>query len=354
MSVATSLAVLAATLAIAAAPPSPDPQVEALKQRIWASFSDVDTAQRALPAGKRATGPDLSKLYAARRAPIIADLWRIGSASAQTPRGMQALGLVVAWGEPQSSERALDLLVQDHADDAALAPLLEAGYGESSAPAKRSILIHLATTSHSQAVAGSSLYLLAQETLSSPAPLKARQVALDQLHRVRAHYRSQPTTLLGGDGHLGSVAGARLFREERLAVGARLPAMTASDLNGRPVSSAGFAGRYVLIDFWATWCPPCVAAFPELARLGRELGDRLRIVSISGDSSPVVAKSFIKREGADWIQWYAGPSGAVSRQWSNASYPYFLLVSPQGRIVATSQDVAAIATAVDGQLLRKH
>lgn len=346
----STLLATAAGLAVAA-PSAVDPRVDALKQQIWATFRDVDAAQNALPSAQRSSGPALQALYSMRRAPVVAELWRIGSTDPKEERGLQALGLVIAWGESRLAQRALTLAVRDHADDGALAPVLEGGYAESPAPAKRGALVRLAASSRSKAVVGASLFLLARETLSSATASSPHQrsAALAQLRRVKSAYSSQPTTLLaaGGSGRLGPAAAAVLFQEERLAIGARLPPMAARDLEGRPVSSTAFSGHYTLIDFWATWCPPCVAAFPTLADLQHDHGDHLRVVSISADANPASASTFVRRERASWTQWYAGPSGVVSPEWSNGSYPYFLLVGPTGRIVDKSQDVAAIKAAVD-------
>jgi thiol-disulfide isomerase/thioredoxin len=201
-----------------------------------------------------------------------------------------------------------------------------------------------------RAVTGSSLYLLAQEVLQDPAPAVRsadRQAALRRLRRVQTLYRDHPTTLLGGgpNRRLGVAAAALLFREERLSAGAILPPMAGRDLDGRAVTNATWAGRYTLVDFWATWCPPCVAAFPKLRDLSKRYGTHLRVVPISADATQQAARTFAKREGAGWDQWYAGPSGAASPAWSNASCPYFLLVGPDWRILRSGQDVPLIEAA---------
>ena len=345
-------AILVALLATTSAAPVPDAQVAALKQRIWASFSDVDTQQGALPPGKRATGLALQALYGARRAPVVSELWRVGAAAPKRPGGLQALGLVVAWGEPPLAQQALDLATRTHGDDDALAPQLEAGYDDSRAPRKRDALVRLAASSRSRSVRGSSLFLLARASLAAPSAAEAareRAEALSRLRRVVAAYGSEPTTLLaaGSSGRLGPAAAALLFEEERLAVGARLPPMHAHDLEGHPVSSNSLSGRYTLIDFWATWCPPCVAAFPALADMQRHHGERLHLVSISADASSSAPSAFVRKEGATWTQWYVGPSGTVSPEWTNGTFPYFLLVGPNGRILAAERDVTRLRAAVD-------
>ncbi len=77
---------LAAALAGSSVAAAPDPGVDALKQRIWAAFSDVDAAQGKLPPALRATGPALQQLYRSKRDPVVAELWAIGAADPRSPR----------------------------------------------------------------------------------------------------------------------------------------------------------------------------------------------------------------------------------------------------------------------------
>jgi len=71
------------------------------------------------------------------------------------------------------------------------------------------------------------------------------------------------------------------------------PVFTARDLDGREVSSASVRGKVLLVNFWATWCPPCRAEIPDLVRLQEKYRDRLQIIGISEDeSAPEVVKRF--------------------------------------------------------------
>lgn len=65
-----------------------------------------------------------------------------------------------------------------------------------------------------------------------------------------------------------------------------LPALELSDLDGHPVSLAALKGKVVIIDFWATWCPPCREAIPDLIDLKRQYGGQgLEVVGISLDDN---------------------------------------------------------------------
>src|SRR5688572_12694607 len=64
-----------------------------------------------------------------------------------------------------------------------------------------------------------------------------------------------------------------------------LPALDLVDLDGRAITNASFAGKVVLLNFWATWCGPCREEIPMLAALQTHYGDRLAIVGLSIDES---------------------------------------------------------------------
>ena len=68
---------------------------------------------------------------------------------------------------------------------------------------------------------------------------------------------------------------------------ASAPALTARDLDGHEVSLAALRGKVVLINFWATWCGPCRAEIPDLVTLQEKYRDRLQVIGISQDESPV-------------------------------------------------------------------
>jgi len=80
----------------------------------------------------------------------------------------------------------------------------------------------------------------------------------------------------------------RFFRNPAVA-----PAFVARDLDGRDVSSASLRGKVVLINFWATWCPPCRAEIPDLVALQEKYRDQLQIIGISEDEGgPELVRRF--------------------------------------------------------------
>jgi thiol-disulfide isomerase/thioredoxin len=68
---------------------------------------------------------------------------------------------------------------------------------------------------------------------------------------------------------------------------AAVPALSMRDLDGRPISSADWRGKVVIVNFWATWCPPCRAEIPDLVALQDKYRDRLVIIGVSQDEGSV-------------------------------------------------------------------
>src|SRR3954462_8908589 len=75
-------------------------------------------------------------------------------------------------------------------------------------------------------------------------------------------------------------AGTVKLRKERVEVAS----FTAPDLDGRAVSTAALRGKVVLVNFWATWCPPCREEIPDLVALQEKYRDHLQIIGVSQDS----------------------------------------------------------------------
>jgi thiol-disulfide isomerase/thioredoxin len=79
------------------------------------------------------------------------------------------------------------------------------------------------------------------------------------------------------------------------------PAWTAKDLSGKTLSSDELKGKVVVVDFWATWCPPCVAEIPGYVQLQKKYGEKLVIVGLSLDEGGEKAvKNFAKAKNINY------------------------------------------------------
>lgn len=83
-------------------------------------------------------------------------------------------------------------------------------------------------------------------------------------------------------------------------VGDTAPAFTVKD-DDRSVSLEQFRGKVVVLNFWATWCPPCVEEMPSLVQLQKRMGDRVVVLGVSNDTNKQAYDNFLKQYGVDFL-----------------------------------------------------
>lgn len=126
-------------------------------------------------------------------------------------------------------------------------------------------------------------------------------------------------------------------------VGTSAPGFTAYELDGTPVSLTDLEGEVVLLNVWATWCPPCREEMPSMQRLHDELGpEGLRIVAVSIDAAPGEVdpsgrrggdiEEFVTRMGLDFDIWH-DPSGRIQQTYRTTGVPESFLIDRDGAIV---------------------
>jgi peroxiredoxin len=97
-------------------------------------------------------------------------------------------------------------------------------------------------------------------------------------------------------GSLGLAACER-SSEKWPSVGDEFPAFSLSDLNGKFIDSNGYSSKAMLVNFWATWCPPCSKEMADLERLHRALSPKgLRLLAISVDDDANLVREFVRRQ----------------------------------------------------------
>ena len=112
-----------------------------------------------------------------------------------------------------------------------------------------------------------------------------------------------------------------------------IPPFLVNDLNGQVVSTAQLHGKVAIVNFWATWCPPCQEEIPEMMELQKEFQGKLQIIGVSMDDGPPEGvKQFADKIGMNYP--IVMGSDELSEEYGGIpALPTSFIVDPEGRVV---------------------
>lgn len=175
----------------------------------------------------------------------------------------------------------------------------------------------------------------------APALTQAGQPDVKRADFVIDYTRSNPNPQFGNDRFAWSPPeGAQNIAEARPAaqqasgaalVGQPAPPFKLDTLDGESVSLSDFKGQIVLLDFWASWCPPCVESLPHLGRMYGQKQDDVKVLAVNLQEDKEQVRTFAAAQGID-VPILLDTQGEVARKYNVSGIPQTVLIGKDGTV----------------------
>ena len=138
------------------------------------------------------------------------------------------------------------------------------------------------------------------------------------------------------------------LHERIIGVGDAAPAFSITADNGRTVTASNFGGRLLVLNFWATWCQPCVEEVPSLNEFAREMaGSGVVVLGISMDTNTKAYRDFLARNHISFLT-ARDPGAKISADYGTFKYPESYIIDAKGTVV---QKIIGATNWTDGSMV---
>ncbi|MBP5277157.1 MAG: AhpC/TSA family protein [Prevotella sp.] len=122
---------------------------------------------------------------------------------------------------------------------------------------------------------------------------------------------------------------------KKQAAGVEAPDFTLNDLNGKPFSLSSLRGKYVILDFWGSWCGWCIKGFPDMKKYYEKYKGKFEILGIDCNDTEQKWKDAVKKNELPWLHVYNPRTSKVLSDYGVQGFPTKIIVGPDGKIVKT-------------------
>lgn len=123
------------------------------------------------------------------------------------------------------------------------------------------------------------------------------------------------------------------LHETVVNAGDKAPGFSITTDTGKTITAKDFGGKLLLLNFWATWCPPCIEEIPGLNEMARQLGPKgLVILGVSVDKDEAAYKQFLAKNPLAYLT-ARDPAESINLSYGTIQYPESYLIDTNGRVV---------------------
>ncbi|HUO31084.1 MAG TPA: TlpA disulfide reductase family protein [Bryobacteraceae bacterium] len=138
------------------------------------------------------------------------------------------------------------------------------------------------------------------------------------------------------------------IHERIVGVGDTAPNFTITADNGRVITPANFGGRLLVLNFWATWCQPCVEEVPSLNEFAKEMaGSGVVVLGVSMDTKPDAYQAFLNRAHISFMT-ARDPQAKISAEYGTFKYPESYIIDSKGKVI---QKIIGATNWTDGNMI---
>src|SRR5579872_2162991 len=123
------------------------------------------------------------------------------------------------------------------------------------------------------------------------------------------------------------------FHENLVVVGDTAPDFSITADNGRPITPSDFGGKLLVLNFWATWCPPCIEELPSLNAFQQQFANRgVVVLGISIDKDEKAYRDFLTRAGVSFLT-ARDPEAKIEHEYGTFKVPETYIIDAKGKVV---------------------
>ena len=122
---------------------------------------------------------------------------------------------------------------------------------------------------------------------------------------------------------------------KKQAAGIEAPDFTLNDINGKPLSLSSLRGKYVILDFWGSWCGWCIKGIPQMKEYYKKYAGKFEILGVDCNDTEQKWKDAVKKHELPWLHVYNPRTSQVLSDYGIQGFPTKIIIGPDGKIVKT-------------------